>query len=148
MYLFQDYYAELATDIPVIRNKYHAPLINIQYNLPLCPEFFKDELRAGLGILLDEADFVTEDEANKVCLVLNPLLELLSIYYSHNPAGAKDAAAAMIGILEDLATEDDYFPRMEVEWIKETVSSPLLNTHDPDAPFSDSGSGVGDGGLK
>ena len=78
-----------------------------------------------------------------MCLVLNPLLELLSIYYSHNPAGAKDAAAAMIGILEDLATEDDYFPRMEVEWIKETVSSPMekLDTPDTDS-VGDDGAGA------
>lgn len=144
MYLFQDQYRELETD-PLTTEKNKAPLIPITTNLPLCPEFFKDELRAGLGILLDEEDFVTEDEANKVCLVLNPLLELLAIYYSHNPAGAKDAAAAMIGILEDLATEDDYFPRMEVEWIKETVSSPFLNTPDPDTPETGSEEA---GGLK
>lgn len=124
MYLFQDLYRELVTN-PLTTEKYKAPLIPITTNLPLCPEFFKDELRAGLRILLDEEDFVTEDEANKVCLVLNPLLEFLAIYYSHNPAGAKDAATVMIGIFEDLATEDDYFPRMEVEWIKETVSSPM-----------------------
>ena len=142
MYLFQDQYRELETD-PLTTEKYKAPLISITTNLPLCSEFFKDELRAGLGILLDEEDFVTEDEANKVCLVLNPLLELLSIYYSHNPAGAKDAAAAMIGILEDLATEDDYFPRMEVEWIKETVSSPMekLDTPDTDS-VGDDGAGA------
>ena len=124
MYLFTDYLAETEQDLLASRNK-PGTKINVNYVLNLSPELFEENLRAGLYIL-GTADFMPYKDVTKFNgLVLNPLLDLLEEYDGREQDEAKDAAGRMIKILEGIPTDDDMFPKYEIENLKNSVKSLL-----------------------
>lgn len=124
MYLFTDYFAETEQDLLDSRNK-AGTKINVNYVLNFSPELFEENLKAGLSIL-GVADFMSYKDVSKFNgLVLNPLLDLLEEYDGREPDEAKDAAGRMIKILEGIPTDDDLFPKYEIENLKNSVKSLL-----------------------
>ena len=97
----------------------------INYVLNLSPELFEENLRAGLRILGTEEFMSYKDVGKFNGLVLNPLLDLLEEYDGRVPDEAKDAAALMIKVLEEIDTDDDMFPKYEIEDIRNSVKSLL-----------------------
>ena len=124
MYLFTDYLAETEQDLLDSRNK-PGTKINVNYVLNLAPELFEENLRAGLSILGTAAFMSYKDVSKFNGLVLNPLLDLLEEYNGREPDEAKDAAERMIKILEGIPTDDDMFPKYEIENLKNSVKSLL-----------------------
>jgi|GEM_PF-4429705 hypothetical protein len=124
MYLFTDYFAETEQDLLDSRNK-SGTKINVYYVLNFSPELFEENLKAGLSIL-GAADFMSYKDVSKFNgLVLNPLLDLLEEYDGREQDEAKDAAGRMIKILEGIPTDDDMFPKYEIENLKNSVKSLL-----------------------
>ena len=124
MYLFTDYLAETEQDLLASRNN-PGTKINVNYVLNLSPELFEENLRAGLSILGTAAFMSYKDVSKFNGLVLNPLLDLLDEYNGRVPDEAKDAAERMIKILEGIPTDDDLFPKYEIENLKNSVKSLL-----------------------
>ena len=54
-------------------------------------------------------------------LVMSRLYDLLELYEKHDHAGALQAATMMIEILEDIDTDDDWFPQYHIENIRSCV---------------------------
>ena len=122
MYLFTDYIAETEQDLIESRNK-PGTKINVSFALIFSPELFEDNLRAGLSILGTDEFMSYKDVGKFNGLVLNPLLDLIEVYAAREPAEAKEAAARMISVLEQISTDDDTFPKHEIENIRKSVES-------------------------
>ena len=120
MYLFTDYIAETKQDLIESRNK-PGTMINVSFVLNFSPELFEDNLRAGLSILGTDEFMSYKDVGKFNGLVLNPLLDLIEVCAAREPSAAKEAAARMISIIEDISTDDDMFPKYEIEKIRESV---------------------------
>ncbi len=73
--------------------------------------------------ILGTEEFMSYKDVDKFNgLVLNPLLDLLEVYAGRESDGAKDAAALMIKVLEEIDTDDATFPKYEIEDIRNSVN--------------------------
>ena len=98
-------------------------IVHLQETIDLCPEYFPDELQAGLSILGCH-DFMSYRDVHPFqAFVLFPLLHRLKIYAIADSAGAQKAAGEIIRMICDIETDDDMFPGYEVELIRNAVKA-------------------------
>ena len=113
MYYIQQYFAGKAPE--------YIATSHIQTTIHLCRELFLDELNAGLTIL-GCLEFISYKDVDKInALVLNPLLDLLGLFYWSDRKNASEAARDLIRRMQELGTDDDTFPEYEIDNIRETA---------------------------
>lgn len=95
-------------------SSYNAPLATITSKMPICKELLLDELNIGLT-LLNSDNFISYKTVKAFDdLVLNQIIELLSIYYAKDNGMARETANTLIARLQSLDTDGDSFPEFEI----------------------------------
>jgi hypothetical protein len=117
MYYFQEY---LKKEKPA-----YMPVIRLTESINLCPEFFRDELRAALKIISDDG-FISEKTVPALeAFVLNPLLDKLRSYCRMDQDGAKMIAEEMADMLRTLRSDDQSFPAAQIGLITDRIGEAL-----------------------
>ena len=124
MNLIQDIYFE-TEDCKAEYLEKHAQkgiTVEITDKVVLSPELLERELKTGLSFFTDQGGYMSYDDVSAFdALVMSRLYDLLELYAKHDHAGALQAAKKMIEILEDIDTNDDWFPQYHLENIRSCV---------------------------
>ena len=117
MYYFQEY---LKKEKPA-----YMPVIRLTESINLCPEFFRDELRAALKIISGNG-FISRNTIPALeAFVLNPLLDKLRSYCRMDQEGARMIADEMAVMLKTVQSDDDTFPMTQISLITTCVEEVL-----------------------
>ena len=124
MNLIQDIYFETEDRKAEYLEKHAQKGITVEVtdNIVLSPELLTGELKTGLSFFTDQCGYMSYDDVNAFdALVMSRLYDLLELYAKHDHVGALQAAAMMIELLEDIDTNDDWFPQYHLENIRSCV---------------------------
>ena len=138
MMLLSEYVYESLEDLKNAIDDYRAKGTEVDVTLkyPMCPELYVDELEIGLNIL-EMDSFVSYKNTGKLdMLVMCRLYEMLHWYAAADPNGASLAAESLMRKLEELDTDDDVFPKYEIEELSKYLKRlpPDYKPEEPPAP--------------
>ena len=117
MYYFQEY---LKKEKPA-----YMPVIRLTESINLCPEFFRDELRAALKIISDNGFISDKTIPALEAFVLNPLLDKLRSYCRMDQEGARMIADEMAVMLKTVQSDDESFPAAQIGLITDCIEGAL-----------------------
>ena len=123
MNLIQDYFYETEEqrDIAIVAYEKEGISVDVTDKIVLSPKLFEDELNCGIRSLEQDGMIYSDSISAFGGLVMMRLYDLLELYEKHEHKGAEDAARRMVAILRELESDDDYFPRFEIETICQIV---------------------------